>query len=66
MLKAILMLIIAGTSVKFIYGSLSKKATGPFSKQVELFWSGEDGGVFGKLIVIVPPLLLMGIIYIIF
>ena len=65
MLKTILMLIVAGTSIKFIYRSLSEEATGPFTKQVQLFWSGEDGGAFGKLIVIMPPLLLLGLIYII-
>ena len=48
MLKAILILIVAGLSLKFIYKSLSGKATGPYTKQVQLFWTGEDCGIFGN------------------
>ncbi|MBP2640990.1 MAG: hypothetical protein H6Q66_1941 [Firmicutes bacterium] len=62
MVKGIMMLIIAGGSGYFIYKSLSEKATGPFTKQVQLFWSGEDCGIFGKAIVIAVPLGLLGLI----
>jgi len=65
MVKGILMLITAVGSGYFIYKSLSQQATGPFAKQVQLFWSGEDCGVFGKAIVLAVPLGLIGLINII-
>lgn len=66
MLKSILILLVAGFSLGFIVKSLAGKATGPFTKQVQLFWSGEDGGSFGKLFVIIPPIILIGLIWVIF
>jgi len=66
MIKAILILIVAGVSINLIYRALSGKATGPFTKQVQLFWTGEDGGMIGKWIVILSPILLIGLIYSIF
>lgn len=39
MIKAILILIVAGVNINLNYRLLSKKATGPFTKQVQLFWT---------------------------
>jgi hypothetical protein len=65
-IKAIMILIVAGVSINLIYKALTGKATGPFTKQVQLFWSGEDGGMLGKWTVIISPIVLIGLIYIIF
>lgn len=66
MLKASLILLVAGISLVFIVKTLSGKATGPFTKQVQLYWSGEDGGLLGKLFVIMPPVILISLIWRIF
>jgi len=62
MLKGILILIILGVSVKLIYAGIIKKATGPFSKEVELLWIGETCGNLGKVLVFAIPLVLIAII----
>ena len=66
MLKGILILIVLGTSMKLIYLGVIRKATGPYSKEVELLWTGETCGNFGKVLVFAIPIILIAIINAIF
>lgn len=62
MIKAILLLLVAGGSIYFLYKAIAGKATGPYTKEVELLWSGETCGTFGKVIVIIVPIVLLALI----
>ena len=66
MTVSMLVMMIGGASAKLIYQGITKKATGPYSKEVELLWTGEDCGSFGKVIVLGVPLILIAVIYAIF
>ena len=66
MLKGILILIVLCTSMKLIYQGIIRKANGPYSKEVELLWTGETCGSFGKVLVFAIPIILMAIINAIF
>jgi len=59
MIKAILMLIVILYSIKIMYTAAFGKANGPYSKEVELLWRGEECGSFGKVIVIGVPIVLL-------
>lgn len=63
MIKVILLLLVAGCSIYVIYKAIAGKSTGPYTKEVELLWTGETGGGFGKVIVIIVPVVLLVLIY---
>lgn len=62
MIKVILLLLVTGCSINVIYKAIAGKATGPFTKEVELLWTGETCGGFGKVIVIIVPIVLLVLI----
>ncbi len=58
----ILMITVIWFSVKLIYKGIIGKATGPYSKELELLWKGEYFRLFGKFIVLGVPIILLVII----
>ena len=65
-MKLILLVLIIGFSAKLIYTAIAPKATGPWSKEVQLLWQGETCGSFGKLIILGFPIILIAIIAVMF
>jgi hypothetical protein len=62
MIKVILMILVVGFSIYALYKAIAGKATGPYTKELELLWNGEECGAFGKVILIGVPVVLLVLI----
>ena len=65
-MKLILLVLVIGFGVKLVYTAMAPKATGPWSKEVQLLWQGDTCGLFGKLLIVGFPIVLLAIIFAIF